>query len=42
VKAAIVAIEDRFYQQNGVDWQGTIRALIANSASGDVVRARPR
>jgi membrane peptidoglycan carboxypeptidase len=39
MKAAIVAIEDRrFYQHNGVDWQGTIRALIANSASGDVVQ----
>ncbi|MDT7573839.1 MAG: hypothetical protein QOH17_172, partial [Pseudonocardiales bacterium] len=39
MKAAIVAIEDRrFYQHNGVDWQGTIRALVANSASGDVVQ----
>ena len=39
MKAAIIAIEDRrFYQHNGVDWQGTIRALIANSASGDVVQ----
>jgi membrane peptidoglycan carboxypeptidase len=39
MKAAIVAIEDRrFYQHQGVDWQGTIRALIANSASGDVVQ----
>jgi hypothetical protein len=39
MKAAIVAIEDRrFYQHNGVDWQGTIRAVIANSASGDVVQ----
>ena len=39
MKAAIIAIEDRrFYQHNGVDWQGTIRALVANSASGDVVQ----
>lgn len=39
MKAAIVAIEDRrFYQHNGVDWQGTVRAVIANSASGDVVQ----
>jgi membrane peptidoglycan carboxypeptidase len=37
--AAIVAVEDRrFYQHNGVDWQGTLRALVANSASGDVVQ----
>jgi membrane peptidoglycan carboxypeptidase len=34
-----VAIEDRrFYQHQGVDWQGTIRAVVANSASGDVVQ----
>lgn len=39
MKAAMVAIEDRrFYQHNGVDWQGTLRALVANSASGDVVQ----
>jgi membrane peptidoglycan carboxypeptidase len=39
MKAAIVAIEDRrFYDHQGVDWQGTIRALVANSASGDVVQ----
>ncbi|GAA5121643.1 penicillin-binding protein [Pseudonocardia adelaidensis] len=39
MKAAIVAIEDRrFYQHNGVDWQGTLRALAANSASGEVVQ----
>ena len=39
MKAAIVAIEDRrFYQHQGVDWQGTIRAVVANSASGDVVQ----
>jgi membrane peptidoglycan carboxypeptidase len=39
MKAAVVAIEDRrFYDHQGVDWQGTIRAMIANSASGDVVQ----
>ncbi|NMI02311.1 penicillin-binding protein [Pseudonocardia sp. K10HN5] len=39
MKAAMVAIEDRrFYQHQGVDWQGTIRAAIANSTSGDVVQ----
>jgi membrane peptidoglycan carboxypeptidase len=39
MKAALVAIEDRrFYEHQGVDWQGTIRAVIANSASGDVVQ----
>jgi len=39
MKAAMVAVEDRrFYQHQGVDWPGTMRALIANSASGDVVQ----
>ncbi|MGE0298524.1 transglycosylase domain-containing protein [Pseudonocardia sp.] len=39
MKAAMVAVEDRrFYQHQGVDWAGTMRALIANSASGDVVQ----
>jgi membrane peptidoglycan carboxypeptidase len=39
MKAAVVAIEDRrFYDHQGVDWQGTIRAMVANSASGDVVQ----
>ena len=39
MKAAMVAIEDRrFYQHQGVDWQGTVRAVVANSASGDVVQ----
>jgi len=37
MKAAIVAIEDRrFYQHNGVDWQGTIRAVVTNSTSGSI------
>jgi len=39
MKAAMVAVEDRrFYQHQGVDWPGTMRALLANSASGDVVQ----
>jgi membrane peptidoglycan carboxypeptidase len=39
MKAAIIAVEDRrFYEHQGVDWQGTLRAVIANSASGDVVQ----
>jgi membrane peptidoglycan carboxypeptidase len=37
MKAAIVAVEDRrFYQHQGVDWQGTIRAVVTNGVSGDV------
>jgi membrane peptidoglycan carboxypeptidase len=37
MKAAIVAIEDRrFYQHQGVDWQGTARALVTNSVSGSI------
>ncbi|HVL83979.1 MAG TPA: penicillin-binding protein [Pseudonocardia sp.] len=39
MKAAMVAVEDRrFYQHQGVDWQGTMRALVTNSAAGDVVQ----
>jgi membrane peptidoglycan carboxypeptidase len=39
MKAAIIAIEDkRFYDHNGVDWPGTLRAIVANSASGQVVQ----
>jgi membrane peptidoglycan carboxypeptidase len=39
MKAAVIAIEDRrFYDHQGVDWPGTIRAMVANSASGDVVQ----
>lgn len=34
---AIISIEDkRFYQHNGVDWKGTIRAAISNTSGGDV------
>ncbi|WP_308257723.1 penicillin-binding protein [Pseudonocardia lacus] len=37
MKAAMVAIEDRrFYQHQGVDWQGTIRAVVTNQVSGDI------
>jgi membrane peptidoglycan carboxypeptidase len=36
MKAALISIEDRrFYEHNGVDWKGTIRALISNSSSSD-------
>ena len=39
MKAAILAIEDRrFYDHQGVDWQGTLRAVVANSASGETVQ----
>jgi membrane peptidoglycan carboxypeptidase len=39
MKAAAVAIEDRrFYDHQGVDWAGTLRAVVANSASGQVVQ----
>ncbi|WP_161895590.1 penicillin-binding protein [Gordonia spumicola] len=34
---AIISIEDRrFLEHDGVDWRGTIRAALKNSASGDV------
>ncbi|MCU1668018.1 MAG: ponA [Blastococcus sp.] len=37
MKQALVDIEDsRFYEHNGVDVQGTFRALVANVASGSV------
>ncbi|REH50150.1 membrane peptidoglycan carboxypeptidase [Kutzneria buriramensis] len=37
MKAAIVAIEDRrFYQHDGVDWQGTFRAMLTNQVNGSV------
>jgi membrane peptidoglycan carboxypeptidase len=37
MKQALVDIEDsRFYEHNGVDVQGTVRALIANVAAGSV------
>jgi membrane peptidoglycan carboxypeptidase len=37
MKQALVAIEDsRFYEHNGLDVQGTVRALVKNVAAGDV------
>ncbi|MBV8933298.1 MAG: penicillin-binding protein [Kutzneria sp.] len=36
MKAAMVAIEDRrFYSHSGVDWAGTVRALLSNQVNGD-------
>jgi len=35
LKTAIVAVEDRrFNSHKGVDWRGTVRALLSNSSSG--------
>ncbi|MHA6625017.1 transglycosylase domain-containing protein [Pseudonocardia sichuanensis] len=35
--AALVAVEDRrFFEHEGVDWAGTVRALLANTAAGDI------
>lgn len=37
MKAAIISIEDRrFFEHEGVDWPGTVRAAITNQASGEV------
>ncbi len=37
MKGAMVAVEDRrFYDHQGVDWQGTARALVTNSVSGSI------
>ncbi|WP_460867229.1 transglycosylase domain-containing protein [Rhodococcus aerolatus] len=37
MKLAIVSIEDRrFYEHQGVDWRGTIRAFLTNASSGQV------
>lgn len=37
MKQAIVAIEDRrFYEHEGVDWQGNLRAMVANLLHGGV------
>lgn len=39
MREAIVAVEDaRFYQHNGIDVQGTLRALVINSRSGSVTQ----
>ncbi|WP_280317028.1 penicillin-binding protein [Nocardia wallacei] len=37
MKLAIVSIEDRrFAEHGGVDWQGTLRAFLTNTSSGEV------
>ncbi|MBJ8346070.1 transglycosylase domain-containing protein [Antrihabitans sp. YC2-6] len=37
MKLAIVSIEDkRFLEHQGVDWQGTLRAFLTNTTSGEV------
>lgn len=37
MKWAIISIEDRrFYEHNGVDWKGTLRAAINNQVSSDL------
>ena len=39
LQKAIVAIEDRrFYEHEGIDYRGTLRALVANTGEGDVVQ----
>lgn len=39
MKSAITAIEDkRFWDHNGVDWQGTLRALATNLSSGSTTQ----
>ncbi|MGH3431778.1 MAG: transglycosylase domain-containing protein, partial [Thermocrispum sp.] len=36
MKWALISIEDRrFYEHNGVDWKGTVRAAISNTSGGD-------
>jgi penicillin-binding protein 1A len=36
---AVIAIEDqKFYEHNGVDWKGTLRALVRNVEEGEVVQ----
>ncbi|GAB3281879.1 penicillin-binding protein [Parasphingorhabdus pacifica] len=39
MKAAIIAIEDqRFFDHEGVDWPGTVRAAATNQASGEITQ----
>ncbi|MBB5807099.1 membrane peptidoglycan carboxypeptidase [Saccharothrix ecbatanensis] len=39
MKAALVSVEDRrFYEHQGVDWKGTIRAGLTNQFSGSVTQ----
>ncbi|MFD6072594.1 transglycosylase domain-containing protein, partial [Amycolatopsis lurida] len=36
MKWALISVEDkRFYEHNGVDWKGTLRAAVSNSTGGD-------
>lgn len=36
MKWSLISIEDRrFYEHNGVDWKGTLRAAISNTSGGD-------
>ncbi|KMS85429.1 penicillin-binding protein [Streptomyces regensis] len=36
MKWSLISIEDRrFYEHNGVDWKGTLRAAVSNSSGGD-------
>jgi membrane peptidoglycan carboxypeptidase len=37
MKAALISVEDRrFYEHHGVDWKGTVRALISNQTGENV------
>ncbi|MCP2164593.1 penicillin-binding protein [Goodfellowiella coeruleoviolacea] len=37
MKAALISVEDRrFYEHHGVDWPGTLRALVTNQVNGSV------
>ena len=37
MKLALVSVEDkRFAEHHGVDWQGTVRAFLTNTTSGEV------
>ncbi|MCP2258026.1 Membrane carboxypeptidase (penicillin-binding protein) [Streptoalloteichus tenebrarius] len=39
MKAAIVAMEDkRFYEHDGVDWRGTMRAFVTNQLHGEIAQ----
>ncbi|ANN21508.1 penicillin-binding protein [Amycolatopsis orientalis] len=36
MKWALISVEDkRFYEHNGVDWKGTLRAAVSNTTGGD-------
>ncbi len=39
MKAAMVAIEDqRYYEHEGVDWPGTVRAFVSNQVAGEITQ----